>query len=470
MKGIDWYCFNRNQLPEALFAVESLDSLGGILVDLYETEPTEIAFGYLRDNEISSSSPSLLVMQDNKMAEIFSWLRAYAPETSPLSQFARIITYADFKVFQANRSNDPIYWDKVDGWGSLILGEALSQGDMDISVDKLPLSRAQATFSMAVAKSAITYANNDLTNICIDRLKILEMDSKFVNRSVSILELLPIWQSVSARKGGSSFLMQKFADISINENDLDLFNENSENIYDWRNYSGFLSDSIEGRVIAFKQLESNILNLNFDVKLKHFFGVSSAMAAFLVGRSTSHVFLLKDIAKKIPSVYAWFGLIAGIFGPTYWDVQWSRAAKGIEKSLRYRFDWSEPVHADLSWDEFLWLGKAHRTTTVFNELPKMLPKVLSLEVIPGSVCQFRLNIDDSNHKEIDKDAEKYNYSNYQVKEARSTLISLIELAEKAVKNLSDIGINKEKYINEKYSRRKYEKKSKLDKEEKGKEI
>jgi hypothetical protein len=157
----------------------------------------------------------------------------------------------------------------------------------------------------------------------------------------------------------------------------------------------FLSDSVENRVLAFQRLVSQVTDDARDASPTALANAIIAAGAFLVGRGTSHRFLLGRLPKRWAHAFSWFGLMAGLAGPSSWDGDWSRAAKGVERSLRGRFDWCSVSGADLCWPEYSWLTTTFAGKQVFAELPKMLPKVLSVEIVPGATCQMRLAVDGS---------------------------------------------------------------------------
>lgn len=115
-----------------------------------------------------------------------------------------------------------------------------------------------------------------------------------------------------------------------------------------------------------------------------------AAAAFLVGRSTSHAFLLKRISRVSPAACVWFGAMAALAGPRAWDASWLRAVKGAERLLRTEFSWSNAPSADICWPEFAWLAGTFDDVDQLANLPKMLPRTLGIEVVPGTVIQVRL--------------------------------------------------------------------------------
>jgi hypothetical protein len=194
-----------------------------------------------------------------------------------------------------------------------------------------------------------------------------------------------------------------------------------------KQYNALQSDSIEDRTIAFKKLAGEIM-LNFaDQPYSSYSSALLAAAAFLVGRGTTHAFMLRPLAKRLPTVFIWFGLIAALSGPRTWDANWSRATKGIERLLRSKFDWCDPPSTDLCWAEYSWLANAFDGVEVFSELPKMLPRVLSIEVIPGAMCQLRLSSGKENGNS-EGDYKKDYEAELRNEELQSTLSQFVNLA------------------------------------------
>lgn len=432
MDELKWYFFPRNSLPEALLSAEAPELLGGRIIANPTVTPGELVLGYSANDLLSGYyAPSIFILPEHKSAEVMAWLKIYAPETSPLSQFGRVLSHSDYNFMRKGFPKAHKYSKQLDRWPSIILGEILAQGDMESSIGMLPLSRAQATFSNAVARATICHDNDALTDNCIERLELLETDRKFVARTLTIKDLKPIWLSSSETwntENPITSIVNLF--ISTIPKGNDLFS-NQFPLPNLNDYPDLLSDSVESRVLAYRNLSTSMPGIA-DESRSTYFAANIAVAAFLVGRSTSHAFLLKDIGRKIPAVYAWFGLIAGLVGPKYWEVDWARAAKGIEKSLRSKLSWSEPSHSDLSWPEYTWLTKTF-TNNPFLELPKQLPKVLSLEIIPGAVCQLRLKQDTNNYTDSRSNMD---IELQELNSLRNTIADFIGLAEKAKFNLS----------------------------------
>lgn len=394
MNNIRWQMFKPNLLPEALFGYVQPEKFGNNYINRVRLDENLIAVGFSdNDRELPYNPPSIIVVGNNNAPEIFSWLKVYAPQTSPLSQFARVISVTDWDEFENSGAYKSFTSHRGDRWASVVLGEVLAQGEVDVELNAIPLSRASACFSTAIARAFIVHGHEYANHTCIDRLMKLEADKRFVRRSVSVENLLPIWSIMGAQIEDIHHI-DVIAELVVESaRKFDKFGIVATKglpLPELKQYNTLQSDFIEDRIIAFKKLSSEIM-LNFaDLPYSTYSSALLAAAAFLVGRGTTHAFMLRPLARRLPTVFAWFGLIAALAGPRTWDTDWSRATKGIERLLRTKFDWSDPPVTDLSWAEYSWLAKTFDGVEVFSELPKMLPKVLSIEVIPGAMCQLRL--------------------------------------------------------------------------------
>lgn len=385
MKDFKFAFSTRDDLPDALFSMLGSPVATECSIESIDFTGRGAILGYpVQSSECDYSSPYLIVLPTARASELFAWLKTYAPETFPLSQFGRVVSLDDFKSIKNRSTVTPLYWQRPDRWSAVVLGEMLAQSDGDGSVMSIPLSRATATYSFSVARASIAHRDDSVTQECISRLKRLSLDRRFVERLIDIRSLKEVWKRVGSAwddNQGAEQLTDKFSSERH-----DLFGS-EPSIQD---FFGLLSDSAEHRVVAFRGF-AKAWSIQFN-GARHDDGrpqMEIALAAFLVGRGTSHAFLLKDIARIHPSVYVWFGLIAALSGPTTWDTSWARAVKGIEKSLKSFFSWSDISPCDISWAEYSWIDSLDNDK-VFQDVPKLLPKVLSLEVVPGVVCQFRL--------------------------------------------------------------------------------
>lgn len=443
MNNISWKMFKPNLLSEALFGFVQPEKFGSNYINMVSLDDNLIAVGFSgNDHELSYNPPAIIVVGNDSASEVFSWLKVYAPQTSPLSQFARVISATDWDEFE----NIGIYknskFHRGDQWASVVLGEILAQGDVDVDLNKIPLSRASACFSTAIARASIVHGHEYATRTCTDRLLKLETDKRFVRRSVSVESLVPIWSVMGAQ----------IKDIHQIDIVTEVVIESAKRLYEHygaatkklqlpelKQYSALQSDSIEERIIAFRKLSSDIM-LNFtDRPYSTYSSALLAAAAFLVGRGTTHAFMLRPLARRLPAVYAWFGLVAALAGPRTWDMDWSRATKGIERLLRTKFDWGEPAVTDLSWAEYSWLSKTFDGGEVFSELPKMFQKALSIEIIPGAMCQLRLAAEKENGNN-ESDSKKDFEAELHNEKLQSTLAQFVKLALNSRELLSKQGV------------------------------
>lgn len=390
-EDIRWRSFERSALPRALFGSPDSGFRNWRLESALETG-RGVALGYPEEERDQAYSPPMvIVLEDGTAEETLSWLKTFAPETSPLSQFARVVLHSDWERFGWEGMRCMGGTIREDRWACVLLGELLAQGESDIELASLPLSWGASCFSMPVARSLVLYAEGSHST-CVERLSMLEKDQKFSRRQVSVASLNPVWMSLM-HCGSEIFDFQAAAEIAIAEATRSEAGEYSRGFRPadlLQVDSGLMSDSVETRVIAYQHLTAQMRERIGSNSPSALAQAVVAAGAFLVGRGSSHAFLLSRLPRQWSQSFIWFGLLAGLTGPQSWGGEWSRAVKGIERSLKGKFDWCTSQGADLSWAEYSWLAATFSGKQTFAELPKMAQRALSVEVLPGATCQLRL--------------------------------------------------------------------------------
>jgi hypothetical protein len=326
-------------------------------------------------------------------AETMSWLRVFAREAFPLSQFSRVVSDADWELLGSAKSEGRE--SRTDRWASIVLGEILAQGEPDAEIESIPLSRAAACFSASIARAEFVHDSFEVTRLCTNRLRSIADDGRFVKRVIPIDALVPVWAAASAFADDTSSLFEivelaLHAAESSERRSITL----SEPQATLKSYPNLFSDSIEDRVVAFQRLGSDLVGSG--IKQRKQSSIDAAMlaaGAFLVGRGTSHAFLLRKHPSLAPMAFVWFGLMAAFRGARGWDPVWLRAAKGVERQLRTTFSWQDPPAADVCWTEFEWLSTTISGPPAFSDLSRLFIRTLSVEIVPGAVCQFRMASD-----------------------------------------------------------------------------
>lgn len=393
--SILWRMSSRETVPDLLLGRETVSSLpASPWLDEYRLKAGDVAIGYLASREQQQySPPCILLIEEDKAVETFSWLRVYAGEIWPLSQYARLISRRDWLEFDnpIRRSLQP----REDVWASVVLGEVIAQGETDVDVEAIPLSRASACFSMAMARVVCSFGDDVATSECAERLRKIEVDRRFVRRPVTVEDLRPVWSLATAALAPDDEGSIESTAIMVVDAVQGFMPDAARALFEHVPISlgdmpGFSSNSVEDRVLAFHRLSAVFAQLKMREAKNPFVPVLLAGAAFLVGRGTTHEFLLRRVSRSYPAASVWFGLLAAIAGPTSWSPNWARAVKGIERQIRTRFEWSEVNGFDLGWHEYRWMASVFDGVEALSSLPKLLPRVLSVEVVPGAVCQFRL--------------------------------------------------------------------------------
>jgi hypothetical protein len=388
IEKIRWVAANRNSLVALIAEGQVPNDARSVHSPL--SHPDEVFIGSFSLSDISS--PAIVVLNTSSSREVLAWLAAYSPACFPLSQTVRSLTLDDLQACEVSGNAD-LFSRLAHVWPCIILGELLGQGEFYPALEGVAHSRANACFSFTYARAHGLYGRDSvLTNICYRRLHRLESDALFVKRSIKIEELKPIWDNVSFNR------VQIFRSDDSNVALINLMEEElssslrSSNIAprggSW-NSTALGSGAMESRVRAFEAFLQSMRGSIDDKNLSDG-AMLVAAAAILVGNGTSHISLLEDFGKRIPAVFAWFGYFAAKLGPTCWDPAWSRAVNSIGRLTRSRFELADSPSYDLSWLEYDFVKGVPRPMDLIKHVPKLYPRLLSIEVVPGASCQFRI--------------------------------------------------------------------------------
>lgn len=391
-----WYQLGRDEIPDSILGPGAYQGKRQDSAPLMDRGPDRIAsagFAWDSLDGPESQAPTAFVVDAKSAAETLSWLRVFARDTFPLSQFGRVLSSDDWEMISTQDS--PSHSFRDDRWASVVLGELLAQSEQDISLENISLSRVQACFSIAIARAHKFYDSRKLTRTSTERLRSIESDPRFLRRSISVDALVPIWSIASTNIGRSPEVWELAEFIATAARAYESPSDPAAREIDPLPQA-LSSESIEERVVAFQKvaLSASDASISSPSSASRC-AATIAAAAFLVGRGTSHAFLIKKYSKLAPLANVWFGLIAGLAGRDHWDPTWTKALKGVEKHVRASFSWSDPPLSDVSWIEYSWVTNAIRGPQALQGIPRQVQTSLSIEIFPGVSCQMRLHTDDS---------------------------------------------------------------------------
>jgi hypothetical protein len=393
---IRWFAVDKEDLLDVLLGEAPPNGPSHSTPPLPALKAGKLAFGYRvwgLEAMPEKCGPALVIVDDTSAIETMSWLRAIAYEAFPMSQFARVVKLSDWDMFSPRKDDLSRIKDcSLARWASVSVGEVLAQSESDIDLTNLPLSRLASSLTLPVGRTTYLFGRDDSTQLCVNRLRTVSEDTRFVRKQVTVSELTPIWALCSANIG-TSLQADESALIVVEAAHKFIRDQAGQQLIEGAHFIelhvGLQSDSAEERVVAFNHFSEDVLRLS-PSQLASSGAVMLAAAAFMVGRSTTHAFLLNRFRRTAPSSFAWFGLIAAFAGSRCWDGAWLRAVKGAERLLKPRFDWIDTSPADIGWTEFAWLAGSVDNVEHLLELPKMLPRTLGVEVVPGVALQVRL--------------------------------------------------------------------------------
>jgi len=441
-REMHWIGIDKIHLPRML--------LGGHVGEterIWSVEPpihrTGIIVGFKAEElqGLYRATPSVIVIADELMVETLSWLKAFAPETSPLSQFARVLSYSDWQSFSRAKRDGRVRRGELRSdpasWACVILGELLGQSDGTSKLSAIPLAHAASCFSMTLARTELLHEPRQVIGMCIKRLQSLESEKRLTRRTLSLDDLMPVWELLSVPRPLNPDAVTT-VDYILQESSsfVKIRSRHGQSMISYVGAeSGLLSDSIEQRVKAFQMLLMR-LSAEYSEPSELTPNLLAAAGAFLVGRSASHFFLLQRVKERWPAAMAWFSVIASAGGPELWDSEWARAVKGIERLLRSGLDDTGVSAADLSWAEYAWLRQVFDGPEVFGDLPKMQARTLSVEVVPGAPCQFRLAGDSGAHS-VEPERAVINQMGARIRELENLVESFVSLASRSRQVLAD---------------------------------
>lgn len=395
-EAIRWFIVGREDLLDVLLGEASPTGQFFSVPPLPNLRAGKLALGYLNADRTETPplpGPSLVIVGDESLTETLSWLRAFAEEAFPINQFARVVTLSDWVTFSSKTKNSSDVGNFYpERWASVSVGEVLAQAESDVDLQSMPLSRLASSLTLPVGRATHLFGSGDATQQCVDRLRTVSTDSRFGRKPVTVSQLAPIWALCSAKIAGhgeaheSALMVAEVAGKVLHDQSDPMSVEGGLFL---KRYTGLRSDSAEERVMAFNDFANDVLSLPSS-QLASSGALLLAAAAFMVGRSTSHAFLLNRFRRSAPAAFAWFGLIAALAGSRCWDSAWLRAVKGAERLLKPRFEWTDIPSADIGWAEFAWLAGSLDDMDQLIGLPKMLPRTLGVEVVPGVALQIRL--------------------------------------------------------------------------------
>ncbi|EJY1760618.1 TPA: hypothetical protein ACXGKJ_005173 [Klebsiella oxytoca] len=396
-KKINWISVSKEDLFDVIFNIKQLDMFfWKNKISDFDVHSGKVLVGAVESQSIDSKYKiCMLVIDDAYFKDILSWLRVYAEELFPLSQYARVMLYSDYK--QIISRGEYLLSEEINSeeLACLAVGEALAISDSNIELKNMALSRLSSCYTLPIARVIFNHGSDELLTVCQKRLSAIARDNRFLKRSVSVEQLdralyfLRSFKTISFYESDVYESVFKFANEIINNNNIDS-NKDSFVVYEIKKLLTLMrSDSIEERVIAFNNISNHFSNITSE-DVANDVSPLIAAAAFLVGRSTSHLFLLNKTGKSFPIVFLWFGIIAALVGSKAWDFSWLRVVKGAERLIMPSLIISDVSPADVSWLEFSWLLDVSNDSELLNDLPKMLPRTLSVEVVPGATLNIRL--------------------------------------------------------------------------------
>lgn len=382
--NIQWFGLSKEALPGILIGMEHPKNSAEISPEIVLSKNYDFAVAL--DLQSSLKNPLSVVIRDTDVPRLLAWLHTYSDETFPLSQYCRVLTLSDWKL-ATHESINSINPELLYQWANIISGEIIAQSDFKINLKSIALNRATSCLSYAMARGSIIFSQqpSEIFSLIGSRMLTCDEDTSLHRKKISADSLSKIWFFSNANHKKNDIPNRKIIDIVKSECPVIAeFIEKNTALY---------STSAEKRIAGFDQVIDYATSYLISQKSSESpFGLILAAAAFLAGRSTSHVILIEPYAKDYPEAYVWFGLFAGIAGPVSWDRDWMKLCKAVEKMLHAKYSLYEIPQTDISWVEYEWLKNLQNQPTIYPEILKQNTRGLIIEIFPSATCQFKLSL------------------------------------------------------------------------------
>lgn len=387
---LGWYSLSRKGIPGVMLGMERVE---GHRLDFPEFPLSSagvdvvVAFEGSQRWEPAAEvkTPVLAVLDGGKATDLLGWLHTFSRETFPLSQYCRVLTLEDWRL--ATEELPRARGIDLTRWSSIVAGEMLGQGEHTGSIVGIPLSWAHGCLSFAMARTMLLYGeqNERATARVAERLVACERNPKFQGRRIEQFALQPVWALAASGERFDGCAPEEIAYAVIDAMDAEVGSE-------LRSSQLIRSGSAEQRVIGFEQIAKIALGkVAAGGPHRRTGSALLAAAAFLAGNGSSHIGLLTSHARRCPEAYVWFGLFVGLAGPRAWDASWMRLAKGVQRLVGASHRLVDLPQADLSWVEHAWLTQLSEDPEIYATVPRLSPRLLAIELLPGVSCQFRIS-------------------------------------------------------------------------------
>jgi hypothetical protein len=384
-----WLSLKRQGLP-GIVAEGVPSELLARSSDRMDLESSDVVIGYVS----GSKHPSIAILRDASARETLAWLATYSPASFPLSQRMRVLTEKEFSapIHATITSSSPDVYQ----WSSIVLGELLGQVEQQIgSIDSVPLALTHSCFSFAQARADLNFGTDShIARLCKQRLQSVQSEKVFSKRTIGVNDLDPIWHWMRRDTPEYPVVSEIVATLTALTQDRppdEVTRNRLQGVgFVWE---ALARGSLEDRVRAFQAFSKELVGAarGKDEGTSHAVAMLLAAAAISVGNGTSHISLLQEFASSHPATYPWFGFFAGAAGPSLWDPAWNRAVNTLARFFRNTFELADPPVCDLSWVEFEFVRAVPNPVEFLKHLPKLSTRILSIEVVPGAICQFRLH-------------------------------------------------------------------------------
>lgn len=366
-------------------------------------ESGQIAVGYA--NERNSVLPSILIVRERELREIFAWVNTYCPFVTPLSQWCRVVTEHDLKRIGAGGEQFPQYGKAITAWAGAAIGEAMLRVGVPPKAQHVSLAALQSCSTFVAARAFGLWGSEGRRQASAFHKEARQLlGSSAVQPDLGHYET--VWNVLEALASDRPNPRRKTSLVQASEIVVECCRDIQKSGFveignlaktlaalGWsRDFEKYEQCTAEERLDIYDQAIARLTEPNTVPQTK-----TEMMAQFIVayfaskisGSVSGHISLIERLLTNQPMVILWYGVVSSLHQPEIWGSEFSGLARLATRELGYPVRLVEAPRCDVSLEELRTLADPAGTHSTLG-FRGASPKALSVELSVGVTGVIRL--------------------------------------------------------------------------------
>lgn len=361
--------------------------------------------GYWSDQP-ASFFPEFMIVNDSDLADTYAWLSSYLNAFTPITQWCRIWTPAEFESLQ-----NPLGGKSISGgigpWVGAILAECVSRTARNVSIQELSGTATLASSSFAAARALAVWGSYARFADLAERYDELSAKLRDDSAQVRAKQLLPLWYALAGESWIGNdppearalqafrrvFRSAAYSAAGRSESMSEVI-ETLRDEFDLPELSDCGSGPQPQRVEALDRLATRLAN---GPKSPVIEGILGFAASLIDPGAVALPDLLRRYSGTFPIAAIWAGAFAGVWSARRVLSDFGGLGRIVSKELLRTNDLFSPPSSDISFDELSrWLGPSSNDRFPVRG---MVSRIINVELLPGAPAAFSISRAESLRKD-----------------------------------------------------------------------